>query len=149
MKNKIIQGDNLEIMRSLPSESVDLIATDPPYNSNGNYKNKKTEEVEFTDKWCWDEEAVSSRLEMEELAFKNEDYSKALNTLTAFDIILCNADRGKKGQTRSYLTFMAAQSTWYGTREQAKMDFDHEELRNLASNLDNQWIICYKKHPIR
>ena len=30
--NKIIQGDCIEIMESLPSESVDLIFADPPYN---------------------------------------------------------------------------------------------------------------------
>ena len=30
-KNKIIEGDCLEILRGLPEESVDLLLTDPPY----------------------------------------------------------------------------------------------------------------------
>lgn len=30
--NKIIQGDCLEILKSFPSQSIDLIVTDPPYN---------------------------------------------------------------------------------------------------------------------
>ena len=30
--NKIIQGDALEVLKTLPSESVDCIITDPPYN---------------------------------------------------------------------------------------------------------------------
>ncbi len=37
--NKIICGDSLEVMRSMPSESIDLIVTSPPYNlknSTGN-----------------------------------------------------------------------------------------------------------------
>ena len=37
--NKIICGDSLEIMKSIPSESIDLVITSPPYNlknSTGN-----------------------------------------------------------------------------------------------------------------
>jgi len=30
-KNKIIQGDCLEVLKEIPAESVDLILTDPPY----------------------------------------------------------------------------------------------------------------------
>ncbi len=30
-------GDNLDIMRGMNSESVDLIYLDPPFNSNQNY----------------------------------------------------------------------------------------------------------------
>ena len=29
--NKLYQGDNLAILREMPSESVDLIATDSPF----------------------------------------------------------------------------------------------------------------------
>ena len=43
-KNKIYYGDNLEIMKSLPEKSVDLIATDPPYCSQRDYG-------EFDDRW--------------------------------------------------------------------------------------------------
>ena len=31
------KGDNLDIMRGVNSESVDLIYLDPPFNSNHNY----------------------------------------------------------------------------------------------------------------
>jgi site-specific DNA-methyltransferase (adenine-specific) len=30
--NQIIEGDCLEVMKELPSESVDLVVTSPPYN---------------------------------------------------------------------------------------------------------------------
>ena len=32
MKNKIIQGDCLEVMKDIPDKSIDLICIDPPYN---------------------------------------------------------------------------------------------------------------------
>jgi site-specific DNA-methyltransferase (adenine-specific) len=35
--NRIIEGDALEVIRSLPSESVDLVLTDPPYGNNCAY----------------------------------------------------------------------------------------------------------------
>lgn len=33
--NQIIHGDSLEILKSLPDESVDAVITDPPYSSGG------------------------------------------------------------------------------------------------------------------
>jgi len=41
---ELYHGDNLEIMRSLPSESIDLIYIDPPYFSQRNYG-------DFDDRW--------------------------------------------------------------------------------------------------
>ena len=35
--NKLFFGDNLHVMRSLPSESIDLIYIDPPFFSQQNY----------------------------------------------------------------------------------------------------------------
>ena len=35
--NKLYFGDNLEIMREMEAESIDLICTDPPFNG-GNEK---------------------------------------------------------------------------------------------------------------
>jgi site-specific DNA-methyltransferase (adenine-specific) len=36
--NKLYCGDNLEIMKLLEEESVDLIYLDPPFFSNKNYE---------------------------------------------------------------------------------------------------------------
>ena len=30
--NKVLQGDSLEMLKTIPDESVDLIFADPPYN---------------------------------------------------------------------------------------------------------------------
>ena len=54
MNNKLFIGDNLSIMRSLPNESIDLIATDIPFNSGRSYSSKNG--VEFNDKWSSMEE---------------------------------------------------------------------------------------------
>lgn len=36
--NVIYCGDNLEMLKEIPDESVDLIYIDPPFNSNRNYE---------------------------------------------------------------------------------------------------------------
>jgi len=36
--NRLILGDNLEVMKTLESESVDLIYLDPPFFSNRQYE---------------------------------------------------------------------------------------------------------------
>ena len=49
MNNKLYLGDNLEIMKSMEDESVDLICTDPPFNSGRSYKSN--DKIQFNDKW--------------------------------------------------------------------------------------------------
>lgn len=58
MSNKIeiLQGDALDKLNRLPSESVDLIIADPPYNLNKDYGNKSDsksfdEYIRFTKDW--------------------------------------------------------------------------------------------------
>ena len=40
--NKIIYGDCIDVMRTMPSASVDLIVTDPPYLVNYTSRDGKT-----------------------------------------------------------------------------------------------------------
>jgi DNA modification methylase len=52
--NKLILGDNLEILRGIESETVDLIYLDPPFFSNRNYEVIWGDEGEvrsFQDRW--------------------------------------------------------------------------------------------------
>ena len=52
--NKLILGDNLEILKTLDEESVDLIYLDPPFFSNRNYEIIWGDEGEirsFKDRW--------------------------------------------------------------------------------------------------
>ena len=48
MSNRLLAGDNLEIMRSMPSESIDLIYCDPPYNTGRDFG-------DFNDRWASDD----------------------------------------------------------------------------------------------
>lgn len=70
MDNTLYYGDNLEILRRyVPSESVDLVYLDPPFNSNATYnvlfgKAKGTpSEAQikaFDDTWHWDHAAAEA-----------------------------------------------------------------------------------------
>jgi DNA modification methylase len=54
MENQLILGDNLQILKSLPDESVDLIYIDPPFFSNRNYEVIWGDDGEirsFQDRW--------------------------------------------------------------------------------------------------
>ena len=55
MKNRLILGDNLQVLKTLPSESVDLCYIDPPFFSNRNYEviwGDTGEVRSFTDRWA-------------------------------------------------------------------------------------------------
>ena len=52
--NKLILGDNLEILKTFPDECIDLIYLDPPFFSNRNYEviwGDKGEIRSFEDRW--------------------------------------------------------------------------------------------------
>src|SRR5438105_9709281 len=56
--NTLFYGDNLKVLRErVPSESVDLVYLDPPFNSNRNYN------VLFKDESCTESEAQITAFE--------------------------------------------------------------------------------------
>ena len=53
----IFHGDNLEFLRGLNSETVDLIATDPPFNKSKDFHatpDRLAAGASFTDRWRWE-----------------------------------------------------------------------------------------------
>jgi len=67
MGRTLYYGDNLEVMRQLPSEHVDLIYLDPPFNSNADYNVIFREQTgsgsgaqitAFEDTWQWGPESA-------------------------------------------------------------------------------------------
>ena len=91
MANKLYYGDNLDVMRdSIPSESIDLVYLDPPFNSNANYNvlfkapsgEQSAAQIEaFTDSWHWND--VAERAYDEVLTGPHSDASimiKAMRT---------------------------------------------------------------------
>ena len=56
MTNKLWYGDNLNILRAMPAETIDLIYLDPPYNSKRDYNvtfGSVAQSKAFTDTWSW------------------------------------------------------------------------------------------------
>ena len=57
----IFRGDNLDFLRNINSESVKLIATDPPFNKNKDFHaaaNSRAAGASFNDRWHWDEDVL-------------------------------------------------------------------------------------------
>jgi len=108
--NKLYFGDNLEVMREMDDQRVDLICTDPPFNSGRDYNtfltDSKAQSKAFTDTWTWDDPAQDTRADIESRARISDTY-KALDTcLKGYDLVLQNAVSGNKGAMRAYLAFM-------------------------------------------
>ncbi len=55
----LYHGDNLEFLRGMNSETVDLIATDPPFNKSRDFHatpDSLAVGAKFEDRWRWDED---------------------------------------------------------------------------------------------
>ena len=108
--NKLHFGDNLDILRKIKDESVDLICTAPPFNNGPN--NKKFLEVSsskiegFTNIWTWDKAAEGTRVDIEKRSESCKTYKALYESLCGYDMLLSNAVTGNKGAMRAYLTFM-------------------------------------------
>ena len=78
----LCQGENLDFLRMMNSESVDLIATDPPFNSGRDYfadPNSISKGAYFPDKWAWSVEMRDQHLkELEEINFRVYRYVKTV-----------------------------------------------------------------------
>ncbi len=61
MKNALYFGDNLKVMREMPTGSYHLCYLDPPFNSGRNYNiflaGSKAQRKAFGDIWQWDDAA--------------------------------------------------------------------------------------------
>ena len=108
--NKLYFGDNLEVMREMDDQRVDLICTDPPFNSGRDYNAFLTDSMAqskaFTDTWTWDDPAQDARADIERCARTSETYKALDNCLKGYDLVLQNAVSGNKGAMRAYLAFM-------------------------------------------
>ena len=65
VRNRVFcEGDNLEFLLRMPDASVDLIATDPPFNKNREFQGiGKAEEQSFKDYWTWEDDVHLGYLE--------------------------------------------------------------------------------------
>ncbi|MDX2073327.1 MAG: DNA methyltransferase [Alphaproteobacteria bacterium] len=94
MTNHLYYGDNLHVLRNreaFPSESVDLVYLDPPFNSNADYnmlfkspdgKQSHAQSDAFEDTWHWTQEAEDAFDEV--LKCDNSDVSEMLVAMRSF-----------------------------------------------------------------
>ena len=55
----LMHGDNLEFLRAINTESIDLIATDPPFNKGRDFHatpDSLAAGASFHDRWSWDDD---------------------------------------------------------------------------------------------
>ena len=108
--NKLYFGDNLQIMREMEAGHIDLICTDPPFNSGHNYNaffpESKAQEKAFEDIWKWDNEAIEARGDIRERADADDTYEALDMCLEGYDLVLQKSVSGNKGAMRAYLAFM-------------------------------------------
>ena len=84
-------GDCLEIIQSFPSDSVDLIYLDPPFNSNEKYHsifkgsglNIDVQIKAFDDMWLWDDDSAQRVQDI-----KNAVANPASKVITAFELCI-------------------------------------------------------------
>ena len=105
-KNQLWYGDNLDVLRKIPNDYVDLIYLDPPFNSNASYnmlfkekdgKDSQAQVEAFTDSWEWVE---STNYIFEELTM-NEEYADLANLINSLERFL------GKNALMAYLVMMA------------------------------------------
>lgn len=111
-ENTLFYGDNLDIMREyIPSQSVDLVYLDPPFNSNRNYnvlfKDEKGSESEaqitaFEDTWHWNDAAERTYHDL--VTNAPDRVSKMVAALR--DFVAGGSSHGN--QMMAYLVMMAA-----------------------------------------
>ena len=108
--NKLYFGDNLEILREMDDSRVDLICTDPPFNSGRDYNvflgDSLAQDKAFTDTWTWDRFAEEVREDIEKRAYESDTYKALDDCLKAYDLMFQYPVSGDKGAMRAYLTFM-------------------------------------------
>jgi len=90
-RNVLYYGDNLDILkRYVPSESVDLVYLDPPFNSNTNYNvlfaekdgSRAASQIRaFEDTWTWDQEDEGVYADLVMSGGKVADCVQAFRTL--------------------------------------------------------------------
>ena len=125
--NQLFYGDNLNVLRTLPSESVDLVYLDPPFNSNRNYSvifnrhdtkdaDVTTQIQAFEDTWSW-----TQITEQQYLEFMANAPNEAVNALTAFRALLGENDAS------AYLVNMAPRLL---------------ELRRVLKDTGSLWLHC-------
>ena len=79
----LFRGDNLDCLKAINTETIDLIATDPPFNTGRDFhattpkelkdSEKEKKKIGFQDRWTWDENDVQHHKWIEKVKAYSED----------------------------------------------------------------------------
>jgi adenine specific DNA methylase Mod len=112
LKNTLWHGDNLAVLRELPSESVDLVYLDPPFKSNQDYNMLYKERdgscsvaqaQVFCDTWQWDAKAAKAYRQLIEGGGSVADMMEAFRRVLSTG----NAKPHGRSEMLAYLSMMA------------------------------------------
>ncbi len=94
----LFHGDNLPFLRAMNSESVDLIATDPPFNKNKDFHatpDSLSKGASFQDRWTWEKDVHLEWVDQIE-----DDHPKLMEAIDC-------ARRAHSDSMGAFLCFMA------------------------------------------
>ena len=75
----LFHGDNLDFLRAMNSESVDLIATDPPFNKGRDFHatpESLASGAKFQDRWSWEKDVHQDWVDL-----IKDDYPKLMEAI--------------------------------------------------------------------
>lgn len=129
--NALYYGDNLDIMREFPPESVDLVYLDPPFNSNRNYSlifkeatgdHSEAQIDAFEDSWTWGNEARDTLAEL-----SNTELHKGRVSSEVSRLIAAMVDGLGHNDMSAYLVMMTTRLV---------------EMRRLLKPTGSLWLHC-------
>ena len=104
--NAFVRGDNLDVLRQLPDECVDLIYLDPPFNSNQFYVaafgDKGRVGRQLRDIWRWNAGSEMALNNLETLAFRSPEYQRLLDCVNGIRL-----QAGRASNMTAYIVYMA------------------------------------------
>ncbi|MGH9408029.1 MAG: DNA methyltransferase [Vicinamibacterales bacterium] len=107
----LYHGDNLDVLRELRSETVDLVYLDPPFKSNQTYNmlyrerdgsRSAAQEKAFSDTWTWDPKAAKAYRQLIEATGPVADVMEAFRRILSTD-----TKQQGRSEMLAYLSMMA------------------------------------------
>lgn len=104
--NVFVRGDNLDVLRQLPDECVDLIYLDPPFNSNQFYVaafgDKGRVAAQLRDIWRWNAASELALNNLSSRAFRSPEYQRLLDCVRGVRL-----QAGETSNMAAYILYMA------------------------------------------
>lgn len=152
---QIIHGDAIEILKSIPDESVDLIFADPPYNIGKNFAGRK-------DKWKTDEDYLKWCYEWIDLCIKKLKLNGSFYVMTStqympyFDIFIRDKVTILSRIVWSYDSSGVQAKNYFGSmyepilycvKDKNNYTFNADDILVEAKTGAKRKLIDYRKNP--